>query len=175
METARGLNIEYINFLFYFSTCATNFSMLNQRVWHANYATCSTIPELSTPQYWVSHHPYIVLVSKQPVNVNGFLPCHSGAHFLSVAPGWEHTMTNTTHISSPAGSQPDRQGDTGVICFCQKHRNSLSTPPGVDKAGMHSLASSGRDVLLLWLPASAEEGLSLRTYGKMLLSAKCHD
>lgn len=49
-------------------------------------------------------------------------------------------MTNTTHISSLAGSQANRQGDTGVICFCQRHRNSLPTPPGVDKAGVHSLA-----------------------------------
>jgi len=49
-------------------------------------------------------------------------------------------MTNTTHISSLAGSQTNRQGDTGVICFCHRHRNSLPTPLGVDKAGLHSLA-----------------------------------
>lgn len=76
----------------------------------------------------------------QPVHVNGFLPCHSRAHFLSLAPGWEHTMTNTAHIRSIACSQGDKHSDTGVICFCQKHRNSHPTPPGADKAGMHSLA-----------------------------------
>lgn len=50
------------------------------------------------------HYPYIVLVSKQPADANGFLPCHSGAHFLSLARGWENTMTNTTHIHSIADS-----------------------------------------------------------------------
>lgn len=49
---------------------------------------------------------------------------------------------NTTHISCVIASQASRQGDTGVICFCQKHRNSLKSPPVVDKACMHSLASS---------------------------------
>lgn len=84
--------------------------------------------------------PHMSVIGKQPVDVNVFLPCRSGADFLSLAPGWERTMTNTTHISCVQGRRADRQGDTGVVCFCQKHRNSLQSPPGVDKAGVHSLA-----------------------------------
>lgn len=135
----KRTDILYISFS-YLSIYNTNVVPLSQRIKNAHGATCSPISELSTPQRWVPHHPYIVMVNKQLVDVNGFHPCYSGAHFLSLAPGWEHTMTNTTHISSLAGSQADRQGDTGVICFCQKHRNSFPTPPGVDKAGRHSLA-----------------------------------
>lgn len=67
---------------------------------NATDATSSPIPELSTPQYWVFQLPYWALASKQPADVNGFLPRHSGAHFLSPAPEQYHTMTNTTHISS---------------------------------------------------------------------------
>lgn len=69
-----------------------------------------------------------------------FLLRHSRVHFLSLAPGWEHTMMNTTHIRSLAGSQTEKHSDIGVIGFCQKHRNSHPTPPGVDKAGVHLLA-----------------------------------
>lgn len=80
-------------------------------------------------------------------------------------------MTNTTHINSISGSQADRGGDTGVICFCQKHRNSFPTPPGLHNAGMHSLACHRvLDLLLLWLPASVEEGI----FFSEDLWKKCH-
>lgn len=69
-----------------------------------------------------------------------FLLRQSRDHFRSLAPGWEHTMMNSTHIRSLAGSQTEKHSDIGVIGFCQKHRNSHPTPPGVDKAAVHSLA-----------------------------------
>lgn len=98
----------------------------------ANYVTCCPIPELSANEYCAN--PNIVLLSHSVV-VNGFVPRHNNAHFLSLTPGWQHTMTNTTHV----GDQAEKRFDTWVIHFCQKHRNSHPTPPGVDKAGMHSL------------------------------------
>lgn len=70
--------------------------------------------------------------------------CRSGAYFLPLAPGWVRTMANTTHISCGAGSRADRRGDTGVICFCQRHRNSSPTPPGADTTSGHSLAGHRR-------------------------------
>lgn len=79
---------------------------------------CTPNFEFSSPDCCTSHDPNVVLVI-QPVHAFGIVPCHSRAHFLSVPPGWERTMTNTTHIRTLAGSGTDNHGDTGVICFCQ--------------------------------------------------------
>ena len=72
--------------------------------------------------------------------------------------GWDAQWRTTPTLAPQQAGRPDRPGDTGVICFCQKPRNSLPAPPVRPKAGVRSSASSGRDVLSLWLPASAEEG-----------------
>lgn len=73
-------------------------------------------------------------------------------------------------ISYWAGGNVDRQGNTEVICLCQKHRNSLVAAPGLEVVTTCSLASvGGEDVLLLWLPASAEEGL----FSEGLMCTRC--
>lgn len=151
METTSSLNIRYSSFshLFLFTNCVVCWvreSKISK--------TCSPIPELSAPQYWVSHHPNIVLVSKQPMDVNSFslvivelTSCH-----------WP--QDGSTQWRTPPTLAPQQAGGlTGRVTqgylFLSEAQEYFSNSSWSWR-GRHSFTGPplGRDVLLLWLPAS---------------------